>query len=162
MKTFTRFIWLTGIILLLEGPAYTQTTDNEFQSRTEISLNLEPIKKLNLSLSPEIRLDETFSVDKFLLEMGLSYEPLKGLELGGSYRFVINPRKDKATEYLNRFALYARYAYKIQRWKPSLRIKYTNYTEDISTGTFLRYRAKLNYDIKNCKITPMASVEPDL
>ena len=104
-------------------------------------------------------MDESFSVDKYLLESTLSYKPLKGLELGGSYRFIINPRDEKATEYLNRFALYAKYAYKIQRWKPSLRIKYTNYTEDISTGTFLRYRAKLNYDIKNCKITPMASVE---
>ena len=159
MKIILRYIWLTTSILLLAGTAYSQSTDNEFQSRTKIELDLDLLKGLNLSLAPEVRLDESFSVDKYLLESTLSYKPLKGLELGGSYRFIINPRNDKATEYLNRFALYARYAYKIERWKPSLRIKYTNYTEDISKGTFLRYRAKLNYDIRKCRLTPMASVE---
>lgn len=152
-------IILILLIILPAGTAFTQTVSNEFQSRTKIELNLDLLKGLNLSLAPEVRLDESFSVDKYLLESTLSYKPLKGLELGGSYRFIINPRDEKATEYLNRFALYARYTYKIQRWKPSLRIKYTNYTEDISTGTFLRYRAKINYDIKSCKITPTASVE---
>jgi len=152
-------IILLLLLILPAGIAFTQTVSNEFQSRTKIELDLDLLKGLNLSLAPEFRLDESFSVAKYLLESTLSYKPVIGLELGGSYRFIINPRDEKATEYLNRFALYARYAYKIQRWKPSLRIKYTNYTEDISTGTFLRYRAKLNYDIKNCRLTPMASVE---
>ncbi len=145
--------------ILLTGTAFSQTVSNDFQSRTEIRLSLEPVKGFKLSFIPEIRMDESFSVDKYLLESKLSYEPVKGLELGGSYRFIINPRDVKATEYLHRFALSTKYSHKIQRWEPSLRIKYTNYTEDISTGTFLRYRAKLNYDIKKCKITPMASVE---
>ena len=138
--------------ILLTGTAFTQTVSNDFQTRTELNLSLKPMKGLKISLVPEVRLDESFTVQKYLLESKLSYEPVKGLELGGSYRFIINPRDEKATDYLHRFALSARYSHKIQRWEPSLRIKYTNYTEDISTGTFLRYRAKLNYDIKNCKI----------
>jgi hypothetical protein len=145
--------------ILLTGIAFSQTTENQFQSRYDIKLSLEPIKKFKLSFAPEVRLDESFRVDKYLLESKLSYEPVKGLELGGSYRFIINPRDKKATEYLNRFALSAKYSHKIQRWEPSLRIKYTNYTEDISMGTFLRYRAKLIYNIKNCKINPLASFE---
>ena len=42
MKIFSRIIWLTGSILLLTVSAYSQSTDNEFQSRTKIELNLEP------------------------------------------------------------------------------------------------------------------------
>jgi len=141
------------------GKVNSQTVINEFQTRTEVKLSYKPLNKLSLSLNPEIRWDESFQVDKYMLESGISYEPLKGLSMGGSYRFIINPRTSKATEYLNRFALYTSYKKKIERFEPSLRIKYTNYTEDASQGEFLRYRAKIEYDIKSCKITPIVSAE---
>ncbi len=145
--------------ILYTGLAFSQTVTNDFQARTEVKLSFEPLDKLTLSLNPEIRWNESFGVSKYMLESGLSYKPLKGLTLGGSYRFIINPRTTKATEYLHRFALYTSYKKKIERFEPSLRIKYTNYTEDLSLGEFLRYRAKLEYDIKGSKITPMLSAE---
>lgn len=150
-------LFLFGI--LIAAGVNAQTVTNDFQTRYEINLSLEPLKKLDLSLSPEVRLDESFEISKYMLETKLSYKPLKGLSLGGSYRFVINPRTDRATEYLHRFALYTSYKKKIQRFEPSLRIKYTNYTEDMSLGEFLRYRAKLEYDIKGIKLTPLLSAE---
>lgn len=136
-----------------------QTVTNDFQTRTEIKLSYELVDKLTLSLSPEIRWDESFGISKYMLESGISYKPLKGLSLGGSYRFVVNPRDNKATEYLHRFALFTSYKKKIERFEPSLRVKYTNYTEDLTLGEFLRYRAKLEYDIKGSKITPLISAE---
>jgi hypothetical protein len=144
---------------LYAGGAFSQTVSNDFQTRTEVKLSYQPLDKLSLSLNPEIRWDESFQVDKYMLESGISYEPVKGLSLGGSYRFIINPRTTKATEYLHRFALFTSYKKKIERFEPSLRIKYTNYTEDASQGEFLRYRAKLEYDIKSCLITPLISAE---
>jgi hypothetical protein len=60
---------------------------------------------------------------------------------------------------MHRFALEATYGTKIKRWEPSVRLKYTNYTEDASSGDFLRYRAKLEYDLPNSKITPSLGVE---
>jgi Protein of unknown function (DUF2490) len=141
------------------GKVNSQTVTNDFQTRTDVKLSFEPLDKLSLSLNPEIRWDDSFGVSKYMLESGLSYKPVKGLTLGGSYRFIINPRNTKATEYLHRFALKASYKKKIERFEPSLRIKYTNYTEDLSLGEFLRYRAKLEYDIKGSKITPMLSAE---
>ena len=152
-------ILLSLMGILVSGGAFSQTVTNEFQTRTEVKVNYKPMDKLTLSLNPEVRLDESFQVDKYMLESGISYEPVKGLSLGGSYRFIINPRTTKATEYLNRFALFTSYKKKIERFEPFLRIKYTNYTEDASQGKFLRYRAKLEYDIKGIKITPLISAE---
>lgn len=150
-------LFLMGI--LSTGSAFSQEVTNDFQARTEVKLSYKPLDKLSLSLSPEVRWDESFQVDKYLLESTISYEPVKGLSLGGSYRFIINPRSDKSTEYLHRFALFTSYKKKIERFEPSLRIKYTNYTEESSLGEFLRYKAKLEYDIKSCKITPVLSAE---
>ncbi len=156
-KSLRILLFLMG--MLYAGGAFSQEVTNEFQTRTEVKLSYKPLDKLTLSLNPEIRWDESFQVDKYMLESGISYVPVKDLSLGGSYRFIINPRTTKATEYLNRFTLFTSYKKKIERFEPSLRIKYTNYTEDASSGEFLRYRAKLKYDIKSCRITPLISAE---
>ena len=150
-------LFLLGI--LYAGGVFSQTVTNDFQTRTEVKLSFKPLDKLTLSLNPEVRWDESFQVDKYMLESGISYTPLKGLALGGSYRFIINPRTTKSTEYLNRFALFTTYKKKIERFEPSLRVKYTNYTEELSLGEFIRYRVKIEYDIKGSKITPMLSAE---
>ena len=154
-------IYLLPLIagILFSVKAFPQTVTNDFQTRTEVKLSLEPLDKFTLNLNPEVRWDESFGVSKYMLESGISYKPVKGLSLGASYRFIINPRTDKSTEYLHRFALYTSYKKKIKRFEPSLRVKYTNYTEDITAGEFLRYRAKIEYDIKSCKITPAVSAE---
>ncbi len=154
-------IYLSTVLLLFftGSASLAQEVSNDFQTRTEVMISWKALDKITLSLTPELRMDKAFQVDKYLLESDVSYTPVKGLSLGGTYRFVINPRNNNPTEYLHRFALDATYEHKIKRWEPSLRIKYTNYTEDISQGEFLRYRARLVYDIKNSKITPLLAAE---
>jgi len=154
-------LYISTVLLLYfaASASHAQEVSNDFQTRTEVKLSWKALDKFTLSLIPELRLDEAFQVDKYLLESEVSYTPVKGLSLEGTYRFVINPRNNNPTEYLHRFALDAAYEHKIQRWEPSFRIKYTNYTEDVSQGEFLRYRARLLYDIKNCKITPLGAAE---
>ena len=141
------------------GTAISQTVENDFQMRTELRLSLKPVNKLQITVITEVRLDETFKADKYLIETGLSYDLLESLSIGAGYRYIINPREGKSTEYLNRFSLEAEYSKSIQRWEPSLRIKYTNYTEDASSGKYFRYRARIEYDIKDCKISPRIAVE---
>ncbi len=114
---------------------------------------------MKLQFTPELRFDENFSISKYLFELKGIYEPVKNLELGASYRYIINPRANNPTEYLNRFDLDAKWGKKFNRWKPSFRLKYTNYSEDISDGNFLRYKAELNYDIKKSKLTPVIAAE---
>ena len=164
MQPVRELLLLLGV--LFAGQTYSQTTENEsqaiendFQTRAEVKLSFSPIKKFKITFIPELRMDESFDIDKYLLETELSYKPIKDLSLSGSYRFVSNPRDTKATEYLHRFALTAEYSKSIKRWEPSFRIKYTNYTEDAFDGEFLRYRAKLEYDIKNFKLTPYIRAE---
>ncbi len=159
-----KLLLLLGV--LVAGQTYSQTTENEsqavendFQTRTELQLSFSPVKKLRITFIPELRLDESFNIDKSLLETELRYKLVKDFALSGSYRFIINPRDTKSTEYLHRFAFAADYSRSIKRWEPSFRIKYTNYTEDASNGEFLRYRAKLEYDIKNFKLTPYVRAE---
>lgn len=152
---------LLPLILLTLISQYlgAQTVENDFQSRTELKLSYEPIDKIRLSVTPEVRLDESFKMDKFLLESGVQYKPVKVFSIGGSYRFIANTRNTKSTEYLHRFALDATYSKKIERWKPSFRLRYTNYTEDDANSDFLRYKAKVEYNIKNFKLSPVVGVE---
>ena len=136
-----------------------QEVENEFQSRIEFKSSLKLTDKWKLYITPEIRLDESFSIDKYLLELKGVYKAAKVLSLGASYRFVGNARETKATEYLHRYALDATLEKKLNRFKPAFRLKYTNYSEDKTDGEFLRYKAGLNYDIKGSKLTPVISAE---
>ncbi len=139
--------------------AHSQEVENDFQTRAEIKLGLFQAKKWKFSLTPEFRFDETFSVDKYLLEIKGEFAPSKLITLGASYRFIGNARENNPTEYLHRFAFDAEVEQTFKRWEPSFRLRYTNYSEDIADGEFLRYKAALNYDIKGSKLTPLISAE---
>ncbi|MEZ5072125.1 MAG: hypothetical protein R2751_14500 [Bacteroidales bacterium] len=117
-----------------------------------------PPTTFRLHIAPEVRLGEDFRVDNFHVEGGLEYEPLRGLDLGASYRFLVNPRETKSTEYVNRYALFASYAREIRRWEPSLRVKYTNDSDDAG-GTYPRYRPPSNTTSKGVRFTPSVSLE---
>lgn len=158
-RVFIEVLVLIVIMLLVTQVVQSQTTEDEFQTRSEIKLSYKPIDNIKIYVTPELRFDETFAADKFLLETGLAYKPIKFLELGGSYRYIVNYRDVKSTEYLHRFALDATLGKSFNRWKPSLRIRYTNYTEDNSNSNYLRYKAKLEYNIKNCKLSPLIAAE---
>lgn len=133
--------------------------ENAFQTRTEANISFEPLKKLEVSFIPELRWDESVQVDKFLFESKLAYKPIKGLTVGAGYRFIANLKEDDDTEYMHRIALDAQYQKKFGRWKPAVRIKYTNFSDEASKSDILKYRAKLSYNIKKSKLTPVVSFE---
>ena len=145
--------------LLSMAVVSAQETENTYQTRVEYQLQYKPVKKLGFSLTPEMRFNEAFNTDRFLLESRVEYELFKFLELGGSYRFISNPRDEKDTEYLHRVAFDATLKKKVNRWRFSLRGRYTDYTEDNSDGSFFRLKAKAKYNINNCKITPYFAAE---
>ncbi len=150
---------LAGLFLLLNAPkGHTQETKHVFQGRTYFTLAIKPIKKLTIDVIPEIRFDEQFSISKYLIETELTYKPIKILHLLGAYRFTINPREKKDTEYLHRYGFGLKLRNSFGRWKPALRITYTNYADDPTDKKredhFLRYKASVKYNIKKSKITP--------
>ena len=150
------------IILLLFACKQNQAQEIEtdFQTRTSLDLSYKPIKKLQLSFTPELRFDENFSLDKYLFEGGAAYKVLKFLELGTTYRFGVNPRVGKDTEYVNRYSFSATAKKDFSRFESAFRLRYTNDADDeTSNEKFMRYKASLDYNIRKSKITPFVAVE---
>jgi len=160
MRLFKKIRWLALGLLFLMPSARAQEVDNELRTRTELELVFKPIKKFKLSFMPQLRFDENFSLDKYLIESEVEYKALKFLELGATYRFIVNPRDTKDTEYYSRFAFSATAKKEFNRFESAFRLRYSNYADDeITDKEFLRYKASLKYDIKKCKITPFMAVE---
>ena len=163
MKITLKTIWTYGLITILIGSARivkAQVVENELQTRTELELSFKPVKKLKLTFMPQLRFDEDFSLDRYLFETGAEYKPLKFMELGAAYRFVVNPRDTKSTEYFNRYSFSATAKKEFGRFEPAFRLRYSNYADDdITDKNFIRYKASLKYDIANCKLTPFVASE---
>lgn len=159
-----------AIMVLILGALFTCTStnaqeegtevENVFESRYYIDLNYSPVKKLQFNLSPEIRLKDDLTPDKYLLNFGTKYKPLKYINAEAIYRFGINTRSNKSSEYYHRFAIGLTGKVKFNRFKPTARIRYTNDADDYTLDKqFLRYKASIKYNIPKCKITPFVASE---
>ncbi len=153
---------LCVVVLLLGMRSSTtaQEVATDFQTRTNFSLSYELIDDLKLSFTPELRFDESFILDKTLLEAELEYSPFKYLSLSTEYGYIINSRENKDTEYFHRLAFGASVKKKFNRFTPELRLKYSNYADDdVTDKEFLRVKGSLEYDIPNFKLTPFLGIE---
>lgn len=137
--------------------------ENEWNTWTSLELNKKIKKKLELSLSPEVRFTNQFSVDEYFLEAGLEYKLFDFLKVGAKYRYLVNERETKSTEYFRRIALDLKGNYEFKRFDFQLRTRYTNYneleTDNDSKDNYLRYRLKAEYNIKKSKIAPNIGIE---
>lgn len=161
-----RKIRVAGLILILlfsgqlvQSQEVENTVENDFEYRTYFKSTFKLAKKLKLNVVPEVRFNDDFSVDEYLLETELKYKPIKYLTLGGGYRFIINPRNVKSTEYLHRYEFSAMLRKKFNDFRPALKVSYTNYADDDAEDNFLRYKALVDYDIPKCKFTPTIGAE---
>ena len=147
-------------LLAAASKSYAQETINELQTRTSLDLSFKPFKKVKFTLSPELRFDENFSLDKYLIEGEVEYKIWKPFSVAARYGFVANLRNKKNTEYLGRYAFSAQIEKEFKHFEPSLQIMYSNYADDdVDDKNFLRYKAGIKYDIPNCKITPFAAAQ---
>jgi len=161
MKLYRRIIVYSLVFLfcLSSATVISQVVENDYQYRSAISLVLKPVKKLKLVVTPEMRFEKDLNLDKYHFESELVYKMSENISLGSAYRFIVNPRDKKETEYLNRYGLKATYKTVLNDFEPSFRLYFTNYADDMSDAQLLRYRAKLNYDIPDCKINPFIGIE---
>ena len=159
------FLFIHGmitLILFILGTKISPAQDNEWNTWGSIKFSKDIGEKFNFSLTPELRFTDQFDIDEYLVEAGLEYQPVKFLELGAQYRFLINERETKSTEYFHRVAFDAKGKYEIKRFNFQLRTRYTNYNEfdsDDDNETYLRYRLKTEYNLKKSKLTPVVSIE---
>ena len=159
MKNIRKTYLLVLCFLTIGTQVYTQDVENDFEYRTSVKISFKPLKKFKLNFTPEIRFNEDFSVDQYQLEAEVVYKPIKIVYLSGGYRFLVNPRIEKETEYLHRYEIGAALKKDFDRFMPELRLQFTNYADDDSDNKYLRYKAALGYNIKGCRLTPALSVE---
>lgn len=146
-------------LLIFTTSVNAQEVENDFETRTYFTLSTKLLKNLKLSVTPELRFDDKFTVDKYLLEGKLSYDITDNLSVGTGYRYYANERETKSTEYDNRYSFSIKYEKPFLRFDPSLKISYTNDSDDDSKANVLRYKAEVKYNIKKSKITPFAGAE---
>jgi len=156
-------VGITILIMLALLPLQGNCQENEWNTWTSIEVSKQIAKKLDFSLSPEIRFTDQFEVDEYFIEAGLEYRLFDFLKVGGKYRYLVNERETKSTEYFNRVAFDLKGNYEIKRFDFQLRTRYTNYneldTDNDSKDNYLRYRLKLDYDLPKSKITPNVGIE---
>lgn len=145
----------------------------QYKYRFGLDFQIKLAKGLKLNLAPELRFNDGY--DNLQLDGSLSYKVYDKIYLGATYRLVIDRVEGSGattysaygfssnnydSEVYHRYGFDVSYKDKFGRFYPSLRVRYNNFTdEDIDDKSFLRYRAKVEYDIRKCKITPFVSAE---
>lgn len=154
-----RFL-LTAIILLI-GFTITHAKTEKFGTWIEVDITKKFLKKFEFSFIPELRLQDDFTVDEYIFEGKLGYEPFKFLGFAAAYRYDTNVKKNE--DEISQSAVFdiiGKTDYK--RFKGSLRARFTNDTDggDVPWESFyFRPRAKLAYNIKGVKTEPYISYE---
>jgi len=155
---------IVSLTSLLAGPIQTLAQDEtEWNVWTTLELKKDITDRLSAYVAPQVRFAEQFEVDEYFIQTGVEYELFKFLEIGGNYRYLINERNDKSTEYFHRVAFDLTGKHDINRIGLQLRTRYTNYDELRNDEGFndatMRYRLKSDYDIPNSKFKPSLGVE---
>lgn len=161
MKLTTKHLHPTLLLiisLMVVTTVQGQETENDFQTRTNFQLSMEPLKNLEMNISPMLRFNDNLVFDQYLLEGELVYKAFKHLSVGGAYRFIGNKTKNGMENY-GRYSIFSEVDKKFDRFKTAFKLNYTNYTEDDTDETYLRYKASIDYNIKNSKFKPEVGVE---
>ncbi|MBN2634676.1 MAG: DUF2490 domain-containing protein [Prolixibacteraceae bacterium] len=150
-----RFLLLI-IFLFIYSAGFSQ---KNFGTWIELELNKEIVNDVEISFVPEIRFDENFSVDEYIFEGKLGYEPFKFVGFAGSYRYNTEI-KNKGNEITHRIAFDITGKTDFNRFDASLRARFTNDSDgDELRSFYFRPRVKLSYNIKGSKLEPYTSYE---
>lgn len=151
------------VILLLLFTSYMSVfaRTESFGTWIELTFKKKFLKDFEFSFIPEFRLQDDFTIDEYILEAKLGYEPFKFLDFAAAYRYTTNVR-DKGNIVSNSIVFDATGKIEFDRFDASLRTRFTN---DVDAGDlpwetfFLRPRVKLKYNIKGVKIDPFIDYE---
>jgi hypothetical protein len=133
----------------------------KFGTWVELTFTKKFLKDFEFSFIPEIRLQDDFTVDEYIFEGKLGYDPFKFLGFAAAYRLNTNVKKNE-NEISHSAVFDVTGKTDFGRFKGSLRARFTNDTDggDVPWESFyFRPRAKLAYNIKGVKIEPYVSYE---
>jgi len=159
-------ISLLILFILLSFSGYAQSGPSTW---VELEFSKKIVKNLKVEFNPELRLLGGFEMDSYILEGGLSYKLHKYLTLAGYYRYENEWKYKNSTGAYkgqvssNRLAFDAKSGFELKRLAFQFRVRYTNGADFDQTtddkASYFRYRAKIDYDIKESKFVPFVSVE---
>jgi hypothetical protein len=144
--------------------AFSTFSQNSPAIWTELGFSKGIVKNLKLEFNPELRLLGDYKMDSYILEGGLGYKVHKYFSVAGYYRFEQAWDYKKSGVYkgqasYNRMAFDAKTGYELLRFNLQARIRYTKGLDASNNASELRYRAKIDYDIKGLKFVPFVSIE---
>jgi len=154
-----QLIIILFIIFTCHNFVYAKT--EKFGTWIELEVKKKFLKDFEFSLIPEFRLQDDFTLDEFIFEGKLDYEPFRFLDFAVAYRINTNVKKsgNEVTQSAV-FDVTGKTEYK--RFSASLRVRITNDTDlgDNPWETYyFRPRTKLAYNIKGIKAEPYVSYE---
>lgn len=155
---------IIGLTTLLAQPfSSSAQEETEWNTWTTLELKKDITNRLSAYVAPQVRFAEQFQVDEYFIQAGVEYELFKFLDIGGNYRYLINERTNKSTEYFHRVAFDLVGKHDINRFGLQLRTRYTNYDELRNDEGFndatMRYRLKSDYDIPSSRFKPSIGIE---
>ncbi|GAB1453892.1 hypothetical protein MASR2M47_39480 [Draconibacterium sp.] len=149
------------LIIICAGTTSLFAKTDKFGTWVELTFTKKFLKDFEFSIIPEVRFQDDFTVDEYIFEGKLGYEPLKFLELSASYRYNTNVKK-KGNEISHNVVFDVTGKTDYKRFDGALRFRLTNDydADDIPWETFyFRPRVKLKYDIRKVKIDPYVCYE---
>lgn len=163
MRIKRKFFAILLLLFAVNSSSIAGDTENEASYRigVEMAWKLFKVDGLKFSINPEFRFSDGFSYESFHLEPALRYKTFGFLYWGVNYRLSFSPDEDSMTP-----ATTSRYGFSVTaretfgRFTPSVKVLFSNYTdEDIDDKKYLRYRAKLKYNIRKSKFSPYVAGE---
>jgi hypothetical protein len=153
-----RVILLIAIFILSATAAQANT--EKFGTWIELEFRKDFLEKFSFSIVPELRFQDHFQLDEYMVQGKLSFDVFSFLSIAGTYR-VGTEIKNKGNVSYSRYALDAQASKDINRFELSLRSRYTNFSEldDDNSSKYLRPRVKLEYRTRGKKIRPYTSYE---
>jgi len=154
-----RVLFILFILFVSYGTICAKT--EKFGTWIELTFTKKFLKDFEFSIIPEFRLQDDFTMDEYIFEGKLGYEPFKYLDLAASYRLNTNV-KTKGNVITHSLVFDATGKIKIDRFNASLRTRFSNESDsgDNASGNYLlRPRVKLQYNIRKSKFEPYISYE---
>ncbi len=166
----TLLLFGSATTLFAEGTEGDPETLYKYQVGVDFQVKL--TKGLKLNIEPELRYYNGY--DKFHLNGGLTYKTFGCIYWGATYRLVVDREESTSSNMISSgwgmnnyesetyhyYAFDVAYKDKFGRFTPSFRVRYNNFMdEEINDEAQLRYRAKVEYNIRKCKISPFVSAE---
>ena len=152
---------LLSLFIFLIGFSIAQAKTEKFGTWIEVDITKKFLKDFEFSIIPELRLQDDFTIDEYIFEGKLGYDPFKFLGFAAAYRFNTNV-KNNEDEISHSAVFDVTGKTDIKRFNASLRARFTNDSDggDVPWESYyFRPRAKLSYNIKGKKVEPYVSYE---